>query len=638
MSDSPAAILHNTSGTEVATVANPLRVDPTGTTTQPVSQGTATNLKAQIVGAGTAGTPTGGIVTVQGDPSGTPQPISGSVTANIGTSGSLALDATLTGGTQKAIVRGGAKGSTTAADVTSTSEGTDHQALDVQVYHGSTAINPTAIRALTSSDVVTAAQATAANLNATVVQSTAANLNATVSQGTATNLKAQVVGAGTAGTPTGGIVTVQGATGGTALPMAGICGGGWSPTTPTTFFGYLRGEQVPFFIGPDGTLQTYSEVYTDAGSFRDDYIAALTSNLTGTVTFTNGSTVVTGVGCAFTTELDRFSFIRNTAHAEGTLAAIGRVIDNNNLVLVSGYTGANVSGVAIKSSWDTQTGSGGSISVANSTLLIAAGTTNGANTWVQRGADYSPMDKTVRFSLSARRANQTVRMGFFDDFVNPKYQATIDLTGTDNTQVTLVTRSNTGANDIESTTVTLPSGLTTAALINLVICFHIEKVTLFLDPADGSAFVFIASHKNHIPPPYVSLLSGHGFLNTGVPAGATTLTVDMVMVSDYNLVRIQPDLENIPDALTAVCTNVAAAVADTLLIAANRKRKSLMITNDSTSVLYLKYGSGSSTTSFTVKMSAGSYYEFPTIEDACYNGAVYGYWAAANGAARITEI
>jgi hypothetical protein len=59
--------------------------------------------------------------------------VSGTVTANIGTSGSLALDATLTGGTQKAIVRGGAKGATAAADVTSTANGVDHQGLDVNV-------------------------------------------------------------------------------------------------------------------------------------------------------------------------------------------------------------------------------------------------------------------------------------------------------------------------------------------------------------------------------------------------------------------------------------------------------------------------------------------------------------------------
>lgn len=61
--------LRNSSGTEIATSANPLRVDPTGTTTQPVS---------------------------------------GTVTANIGTSGSLALNATLTNSTQTTqIVQGG---------------------------------------------------------------------------------------------------------------------------------------------------------------------------------------------------------------------------------------------------------------------------------------------------------------------------------------------------------------------------------------------------------------------------------------------------------------------------------------------------------------------------------------------------
>jgi hypothetical protein len=63
------------------------------------------------------------------------------------------------------MVRGGAKGATTAADVTSTAEGADHQAVDVQVYHGGSAINPTAIRALTASDVVTSNQGTAAALS-----------------------------------------------------------------------------------------------------------------------------------------------------------------------------------------------------------------------------------------------------------------------------------------------------------------------------------------------------------------------------------------------------------------------------------------------------------------------------------------
>jgi hypothetical protein len=62
--------------------------------------------------------------------------VTGSVTANAGTNlntSALALSATQTDGTQKAIVRGGAKGATTAADVTSTAQSADRQSLDVQI-------------------------------------------------------------------------------------------------------------------------------------------------------------------------------------------------------------------------------------------------------------------------------------------------------------------------------------------------------------------------------------------------------------------------------------------------------------------------------------------------------------------------
>lgn len=86
-------------------------------------------------------TDNGGSLTVDGTVS-----ISGSVTVTDG-AGALnvivdssalptgaAQDSTLTGGTQKAIIRGGAKGSTSATDVTSTASGSNHQPLDVVIY------------------------------------------------------------------------------------------------------------------------------------------------------------------------------------------------------------------------------------------------------------------------------------------------------------------------------------------------------------------------------------------------------------------------------------------------------------------------------------------------------------------------
>lgn len=124
--------------------------------------GAATSAKQPALG--TAGTPSADVITVQGavsmtalkvDGSAVTQPVSGTVTAtgpltdgqlratavpvsgtvtsNVGTTNGLALDATLTGGTTKAIARGGAKGATAAGDVTSTAVDANTQALDVSV-------------------------------------------------------------------------------------------------------------------------------------------------------------------------------------------------------------------------------------------------------------------------------------------------------------------------------------------------------------------------------------------------------------------------------------------------------------------------------------------------------------------------
>ena len=61
------------------------------------------------------------------------QVVTGTVTSNIGTTNGLALDATLTNGTQKASVRSATKGTSTAADVTSTNVDANTQALDVSI-------------------------------------------------------------------------------------------------------------------------------------------------------------------------------------------------------------------------------------------------------------------------------------------------------------------------------------------------------------------------------------------------------------------------------------------------------------------------------------------------------------------------
>lgn len=87
--------------------------------------------------------PISGTVTVT-DGSG-PLTIDGTVTANIGTTNGLALDATLTGGTQKSILHGITKGTTTAADATVTTVDINHNALDVNIASGTLSVTTTSV-------------------------------------------------------------------------------------------------------------------------------------------------------------------------------------------------------------------------------------------------------------------------------------------------------------------------------------------------------------------------------------------------------------------------------------------------------------------------------------------------------------
>lgn len=81
--------------------------------------------------------------------------------------------------------------------------------------------------------------------------------------------------------------------------------------------------------------------------------------------------------------------------------------------------------------------------------------------------------------------------------------------------------------------------------------------------------------------------------------------------------------------------NVAGSASNVTVLAANSNRRAATFYNDSTAALYLKFGATASTTSFTIKMAGGSYFEIP---QPCYSGIVDGIWDSATGAVRVTEI
>lgn len=86
---------------------------------------------------------------------------------------------------------------------------------------------------------------------------------------------------------------------------------------------------------------------------------------------------------------------------------------------------------------------------------------------------------------------------------------------------------------------------------------------------------------------------------------------------------------------TATLANAASSASSVTLFTSNANARGRTVYNDSTAVLYVKFGGTASATSFTVAVQPAGYYEFPTP---LYTGVVDGIWASANGNARTTEV
>lgn len=84
----------------------------------------------------------------------------------------------------------------------------------------------------------------------------------------------------------------------------------------------------------------------------------------------------------------------------------------------------------------------------------------------------------------------------------------------------------------------------------------------------------------------------------------------------------------------ATLANVSGAASSTVLFAATGNARGRTIWNDSSAILYVKFGATATSTSCTLKLIADAFYEFP---QPVYSGVVEGIWASATGAARVTS-
>lgn len=120
----------------------------------------------------------------------------------------------------------------------------------------------------------------------------------------------------------------------------------------------------------------------------------------------------------------------------------------------------------------------------------------------------------------------------------------------------------------------------------------------------------------------VTINNSTGASAVNVQDGGNSLTVDGTVGL---LVASAASLSNVNDQAT-----------NTTLLNSNSGRRGVIVFNDSTANAFLKYGVTASSTSFTVKIPAGGYWEMP---QPIYTGQIDVIWDSdQSGAARVTEL
>lgn len=89
-------------------------------------------------------------------------------------------------------------------------------------------------------------------------------------------------------------------------------------------------------------------------------------------------------------------------------------------------------------------------------------------------------------------------------------------------------------------------------------------------------------------------------------------------------------------SVLATCTNVAASATNVTILISNSARLAARFYNESDSRLRLKFGATASTSSFTVIIEAGGFYE---MGEPAYKSRVDAIWenATPSGFLRVTE-
>ena len=287
-------------------------------------------------------------------------------------------------------------------------------------------------------------------------------------------------------------------------------------------------------IDPSGALITRGAVTTDEGTFRVNFANTSLAVSIGSVTVAGDT--VTGSGF-LAADVNHKDYFKLDADGESAWMGIASVDSDTQITLRTTYTGGS-SGAASRALIRPVTGSGGSISVASGQCSMTTGTTANAVTRIVRDIDYAPQIGRAKVNISQRIANQTFRIGLSEAFTtSDRWFARFSLSGTTATTVVCESGRNPtttpSAAETETTTITLPFGLTTALNPD----YRIEQLT------ESCRFyvngVVVAEHTRSIPAQHDAMEFAVTCINGAVaPASTTTVTVDYATGKNHNKLEI----------------------------------------------------------------------------------------------------
>jgi hypothetical protein len=470
------------------------------------------------------------------------------------------------------------------------------------------------------------------------------------------------VGAGTAGTPAGGVLTIQGVSGGTPMPISGTItatnasNGTTGAAAPTTAgeAGAVVVSSAPTYVA--GNLQGLT--MTTAGALRTDS-SATTQPVSGTITANVGTTG----GLALDTSVNGLL----VAQGSTTSGEKGPLIQGAVTTSAPSYTTAQTSPLSLTTAgllridgvFPTGTATpvdatfvGAAVTTASPTYttgqMSALSLTTAGALRIDGSATTQPVSGTItanagtgNFNVigtgsAGAAASGVVSIQGIAGMTAVAVSGTVTANaGTGNYNNASI--SSTGAAPPTSATFAGGSVTTAAPTYTTGQMSALSLTTTGSLRVDGSGSTQPVSGTitaNAGTGSFTVAQATAANLNATVVGAGTAGTPSGGVVSIQGVAGGKPIAVTTDVSTNATITSVAAATTSTTLIVSNANRVLATIYNDSSSIMYLAIGATASATNFTIKIFPNSYFELP----ASTTSAISAIWNTAVGNARVTEL